>query len=84
FYIGKTFLQKGNRSQAEKALRKAVQLQPNWGEAHYILAGVYASQQLRELAQWHYQRAISGGWPRDIDFEKKIEDKENKTTAVIK
>jgi Tfp pilus assembly protein PilF len=82
YFLGKTFLQKGNRAQAEKALRKAVQLRPGWGEAHFSLAVVYATQQppFKELAQWHYQKALTGGYPRDPDFEKLVEDK--KTAAV--
>ena len=57
------------------ALRKAVQLKPGWGEAHYSLAVVYATQQpnFKELAQWHYQKAIAGGYPRNVEFEKLVE-----------
>lgn len=82
YFLGKAFIQKGNRSQAEKALRKAIQLRPGWGEAHFSLAMVYASQHppFKELAQWHYQKALTGGYPRDLDFEKMVEEK--KTAAV--
>jgi tetratricopeptide (TPR) repeat protein len=76
YFLGKTFLQKGNRAQAEKALRKAIQLRPGWGEAHFSLA----VPPFKELAQWHYQKALTGGYPRDPDFEKLVEDK--KTAAV--
>lgn len=78
YFLGKVLIQKGNRLQAEKALRKAVQLKPGWGEAHYSLALVYATQQppFKELAQWHYQKAIAGGYPRNPDFEKMIEEKQ--------
>jgi len=77
FYLGKTLIQKGNRSQAEKVLRKAVQLKPGWGEAHYLLAVLYGTQQppFKELAEWHYKKAIAGGYPRNPEFEKTIEDK---------
>ena len=77
FYLGKTLIQKGNRSQAEKVLRKAVQLKPCWGEAHYLLAVLYGTQQppFKELAEWHYKKAIAGGYPRNPEFEKTIEDK---------
>ena len=75
FFLGKALLYKGNRAQGETALRKAVQLKPGWGEAHYSLAVVYATQQpnFKELAQWHYQKAIAGGYPRNVEFEKRIE-----------
>ena len=38
---------------------------------------VYATQQppYKELAQWHYQKAIAGGYPRNLEFEKLLEDK---------
>jgi len=77
FFLGKTLIQKGNRNQAEKVLRKAVQLKPGWGEAHYLLAVLYGTQQpsFKELAEWHYKKAIAGGYPRNPDFEKTIEDK---------
>ena len=67
----------GQRIAAETALRRAVQLRPGWGEAHYSLAMVYATQQppFKELAQWHYQKAITGGYPRNVEFEKMIEEK---------
>ena len=75
YFLGKALLHKGNRAQGETALRKAVQLKPGWGEAHFSLAVVYATQQpnFKELAQWHYQKAIAGGYPRDVEFERMIE-----------
>jgi tetratricopeptide (TPR) repeat protein len=77
FFLGKTLIQKGNRNQAEKVLRKAVQLKPGWGEAHYLLAVLYGTQQppFKELAEWHYKKAIAGGHPRNPEFEKSLEDK---------
>jgi cytochrome c-type biogenesis protein CcmH/NrfG len=76
YYLGKTLIQKGNRGPAETALRRAVQLRPGWAEAHYLLAVVYATQQpnFKELAQWHYQKAIGGGHPRNPDLEKWMEE----------
>ena len=77
YWLGKVLVQKGQRVAAETAFRRAVQLRPGWGEAHYSLAMVYAAQQppYKELAQWHYQKAITGGYPRNVDFEKLIEEK---------
>jgi Tfp pilus assembly protein PilF len=70
-------IQKGNRTAAEAALRKAVHLRPGWAEAHFSLATVYATQQppFKELAQWHYQKAIVAGYPRSLEFEKLLEEK---------
>ena len=83
YFLGKTLIQKGNRPAAETALRKAVQLRPGWGDAHFSLAMVYATQQppFKELAQWHYQKAIAGRYPRDLDFEKLLEEKKTSSAA---
>ncbi len=83
YFLGKTLIQKGNRTAAEAALRKAVQLRPGWGDAHFSLAMVYATQQppFKELAQWHYQKAIAGRYPRDLEFEKLLEEKRTSSAA---
>jgi Flp pilus assembly protein TadD len=77
YFLGKTLLQKGMRTQAETALRKAISLRPGWGEAHFSLAMAYATQQppFKELAQWHYQKAIAGGYPRNQEFERMVNEK---------
>jgi len=77
-YLGVTLAQKGLRGPAETALRKAIQLDPNFGEAHHNLAVIYLSQQppLVELARWHYQKALAAGQPRSPDLEKML-DEEN-------
>ena len=83
YFLGKTFIQKGSRGPAETALRKAVQLRPGWGEAHYLLAVVYATQKppYKELAQWHYQKAVAGGTPRNVELEKWIEDRKSTSAS---
>jgi Tfp pilus assembly protein PilF len=55
-------------------LRKAVQLDPNYGDAHNNLAVIYVSQEppMAELARWHYQRALEAGQPRNPDLEKML------------
>ena len=59
----------------EAALRKAIQLKPGWGDAHYLLAVLYATQQpnYKELAQYHYKKAIAGGAGRNLELEKWME-----------
>ena len=61
--------------QAETALRKAIQLDPNYAAAHNNLAVIYLSQQppLVELARWHYQKALDAGQPRNPDLEKALD-----------
>jgi Flp pilus assembly protein TadD len=77
FFLGKALIQKGSRGPAETALRKAVQLKPGWGEPHYLLAVLYATQQpsYPELAQYHYKKAIAGGAPRNFEFERWMENR---------
>jgi len=76
-YLGLTLGQKGMRGQAETALRKAIQIQPNYGSAHNNLAVVYLAQQPPsiELARWHYQKALTAGHPRNPELEKMLEVK---------
>ena len=76
-YLGVTLSHKGLRKQAETALRKAVQLDPNYGPAHNNLAVVYISQlpPLVELARWHYQKALDAGQPRNPELEKMLDAK---------
>jgi tetratricopeptide (TPR) repeat protein len=77
-YLGITLSQKGQRAAAETALRKAIQISPNYSSAHYNLAVVYATQQppFTELARWHYQKALAYGHPQNADFEKMLEKKQ--------
>jgi len=75
YFLGRALIQKGNRGAAETALRKAIQLKPGWGDAHYQLAVLYATQQpnFKELAMYHYKKAIAGGAPRNLELEKWME-----------
>jgi tetratricopeptide (TPR) repeat protein len=76
-YLGVTLSHKGLRKQAETALRKAIQLDPNYGPAHNNLAVIYISQMppLVELARWHYQKALDAGQPHNPDLEKMLDAK---------
>ena len=75
FYLGKALIQQGSRDSAETALRKAVQLKPNWGDAHYLLAVLYATQEpkFNELAQYHYKKATAGGAARNLELEERMQ-----------
>jgi tetratricopeptide (TPR) repeat protein len=76
-YLGVALAQKGLRAQAETALRKAIQMDPNYGAAHNNLAVIYISHQppLIELARWHYQKALAAGQPHNPDLEKLMDEK---------
>ena len=75
FFLGQALIQKGSRGPAEAALRRALQIQPGWGDAHYQLAVLYAAQEtnFRELAQYHYNKAIAAGVARQYDLEKLLQ-----------
>jgi len=74
-YLGMVLAEKGMRGPAETALRKAIQLRPNYGAAHFNLALVYLSQHppATELARWHYQKALAAGHAANPDIEKKLQ-----------
>ncbi|MEO5803959.1 MAG: tetratricopeptide repeat protein [Verrucomicrobiota bacterium] len=76
-YLGITLSQKGQRVPAEAALRKAIQLQPDYAGAHHNLAVIYAAQRppFFELARWHYQRALTLGHSKNPELEKMLADK---------
>ncbi len=71
-YLGLVLSMKGQRDPAEAAFRRAIQLAPGYAVAHYNLAVYYATQQppTRELARWHYQKAVTVGHPKSDDLEK--------------
>jgi Flp pilus assembly protein TadD len=73
-FLGLTLSQKGMRSSAETAFRKAIQLDPNYGSAHHNLAVFYITQKPSwpELARWHYKKALDCGFPRNPDLEKML------------
>jgi Flp pilus assembly protein TadD len=75
YFLGSALARKGQRGPAESALRKAIQLKPAWGEPHYLLAVIYGSQEptYKELARFHYKKAIAGGASRNLALEKRIE-----------
>jgi Flp pilus assembly protein TadD len=74
-YLGMALSEKGMRGPAETALRRAIQLQPGFGDAHFNLALVYILQDppLRELARWHYQKALEVGHPRSTETEQLLD-----------
>ncbi|MEQ2009886.1 MAG: hypothetical protein ABMA26_24130 [Limisphaerales bacterium] len=71
-YLGLVLSMKGQREAAEAAFRKAIQIAPGYAVAHYNLAVYYATQTppTRELARWHYQKAVTVGHPKSDELEK--------------
>ena len=76
-FLGLTLSEKGMRSAAETAFRKAVLLNPNYGGAQNNLAVFYLTQQppSLELARWHYDKAVASGFPRNPEMEKALDAK---------
>ena len=76
-FLGLTLSEKGMRTAAETAFRKAIMLKPDYGGAQNNLAVFYLTQQPPsvELARWHYDKAIAAGFPRNPEMEKLFEEK---------
>ena len=65
---------KGFRPAAETALRSALQIDPDYSEAHFNLAVVYIGNQPPsvELARWHYKKAIALGHQKAICWKNSL------------
>ncbi len=76
-FLAGCYNHKGLRQQAETTLRRAIQLDPANAEAHNNLAAIYLSQNppLIQLARWHYQKALDGGQPHNLNLEKELAEK---------
>jgi Flp pilus assembly protein TadD len=76
-FLGLALSHLGQRKPAEAALRRAIQLVPDYAAAHNNLAVVYLTQDPSspELARWHYQKAIEAGQPRNPELEKLLAEK---------
>jgi tetratricopeptide (TPR) repeat protein len=72
YYLGNVLAEKGLRTAAETAFRKALELEPGYADAHFGLACVYASEKppSMELARWHYHRALELGHDKNPSLEK--------------
>jgi len=62
---------------AQEAARKAIELEPDYAEAHYNLAVFYLERNppAVELARRHYYKSVDLGGAPDPDLEKKVEAK---------
>jgi Tfp pilus assembly protein PilF len=71
-FLGCVLADKGLRPAAESALRKALRDDPNYADAHFNLAVVYAGNKppSLELARWHYQRSLSLGHAKSQSLDK--------------
>jgi len=76
FYLGNVLAAKGLRPEAETALRKALEIDPAYADAHFSLALVYAGENppALALARWHYQKAIDNGHEKSDKLEKMLSE----------
>ena len=73
-YLGITASQKGWQEAAQKELETATAIDPNYADAHFNLAVVFATQTPpnKEAARQHYKRAIELGAEPDAALEQMI------------
>jgi len=78
-YYGVTIGRKGWYHGAESELRKAVEIDPAYSEAHFNLAVFYLERTppATELARRHYQRALELGAPNDPVVDQLLERKDD-------
>ena len=71
-YLGISSSRKGLTEAAEQECRKAIELDDSYGDAHFNLAVIYATQTppAKEPAKRHYNRALELGVPKDPELEK--------------
>jgi len=71
-YLGITASQKGWQEAAEKEILEALANNPNYADAHFNLAVIYATAEppAREQARQHYAKATELGAERDPSLEK--------------
>jgi len=74
-YLGCACSQKGWQEAAEKEFLKAIELDPNFGDAHFNLALVYATEKppLIEMARKQYKLAQELGIAKDDRLEKLLQ-----------
>jgi Flp pilus assembly protein TadD/uncharacterized coiled-coil DUF342 family protein len=73
-YLGITLSEKGWSAAAEQEIRRAIELNPQYADAHFNLAVIYAKQKTPrwELARYHYQKALDLGAQPDPQLEARL------------
>jgi Tfp pilus assembly protein PilF len=70
-------------------MRRAIELNPQYADAHFNLAVMYAKQKVPrpELSRYHYQKSLDLGAPPDPQLEellKKLTEKPAETNSTAK
>nr|MBA3386641.1 tetratricopeptide repeat protein [Chthoniobacterales bacterium] len=73
-YLGITASEKGWQQAAEKEMLEAIAANPNYVDAHYNLAVIYATNKppAKELAKRHYSKAMELGAEANSSLEQLI------------
>jgi Tfp pilus assembly protein PilF len=84
-FLGCVLADKGLRPAAETAMRKALQVDPDYADAHFNLAVVYAGNQppSKELARWHYKRGVALGHAKSPTPEKLLGENNDQSSATL-
>ncbi len=74
-FLGLTLNQEGNRAGAINEFQRAIDLKPDYAQAHLNLAMMYATERppSKEPARQHYQKAIDCGASPDASLEQLIQ-----------
>jgi len=83
-YLAATAKALGWLGAAESELQRALDLDPNYAEAHYNLALIYLERRppALEIARRHYLRAVELGTPRDPLVEKQLNEEATEESAT--
>jgi len=82
--VGVISTRKGWVTRAERAFTNAVSIDPEYGDAHFNLAVLYATKDQPDAAEAgkHYFRALHLGIPRDATIESFLKEAEEAGSAV--
>jgi Tfp pilus assembly protein PilF len=74
-FLGICFGEKGDFTAAEREIKKAIEINPKYPQAHFNLAILYATAQppSLELAKQHYKLATELGAEPDASLERLIQ-----------
>ena len=81
--------EKGWSAAGEQEIRRSIELNPQYADAHFNLAVIYAKQRTPkvEMARYHYKKALDLGAPPDPELEallKKLSAKPDEPKAEDK
>lgn len=74
-YLGICYGEKGFREKAEEAFKRSIEIRPEYADAHFNLAVLYATTEPPSLepAREHYKKAVSLGATADPSLERLLD-----------